>query len=108
VAAIALVVTVVMGDKSFSSSVTGGDPHRRRPIERGAVRVERRPVHRLVACAARLGGVAAAVAEARLMTDQYLAGAEGVARGYLALSGIHVPIASICLSAPVRCGPADQ
>ena len=43
--------------------------------------VERRPVHRLVACAARPGGVAAAVPETGLMTDEDLAGAEGVPVG---------------------------
>jgi len=32
----------------------GGDPHGRRPIERPAVRVERRTVHSVIACAALL------------------------------------------------------
>ena len=45
-----------------SLDVTGGNPHRRRPIERRAVRVERRAEHRGIACAARPGRVAAAVA----------------------------------------------
>jgi len=36
------------------------------------------PLHRLVACAARPCGVAAAVAEARLVADEHLAGAERV------------------------------
>jgi len=40
--------------------------------------VQWRPVHRLVACAARPCGVAAAVAEARLVADEHLAGAERV------------------------------
>jgi hypothetical protein len=39
--------------------------------------VERRPVHRGVAAAARPGGVSAAVAEAGLVADEDLAGAEG-------------------------------
>ena len=42
------------------------------------MRVERRPVHRLIACAAGPGGVPAAVAQASLMTDQHLVGAESV------------------------------
>ena len=50
----------------------------RRPVERRAVCVERRPVHRLIACAARPCCVPAAVTEAGLMTDEHLAGAEGV------------------------------
>jgi hypothetical protein len=40
------------------------------------VSVQRRPVHRGVACAARSWGVAAAVAEARLVPYDDLAGAE--------------------------------
>ena len=40
--------------------------------------VERRPAHRLIACAAGPGGVPTALAEARLMTDEHLADAEGV------------------------------
>jgi len=43
------------------------DPHCRRAIERRAVNVERRPVQRLIACAACPGGVSAAVPEAGLM-----------------------------------------
>jgi hypothetical protein len=39
------------------------------------VGVERRPVHRLIACAARPGGVPATVTEASLMTHQHLADA---------------------------------
>jgi hypothetical protein len=42
------------------------------------VSVEGRPVHRDIACAARPGGVSAAVSEARLMADEQPAGAEGV------------------------------
>jgi hypothetical protein len=42
------------------------------------VGVEWRPEHRLIACAARPGGVAAAVTEAGLMADQDLARAKGV------------------------------
>jgi hypothetical protein len=45
------------------------------------VSVERRPVHRLIATAARPGGVAAAVAEARLMADEDLVSVERVAVG---------------------------
>jgi hypothetical protein len=56
-----------------------GDAHRRRPFQACAVRVERRPVHRLVACATGPGGVAAAVSEAGLMPDEDLPGAERVA-----------------------------
>ena len=40
--------------------------------------VERWPVNRLIACAAGPGGVAAAVPEAGLMTDQHLIRAERV------------------------------
>jgi hypothetical protein len=40
------------------------------------VRVERRPVHRQIARTARPCGVSAAVSEARLVTDEDLAGAE--------------------------------
>ena len=61
-----------------ASAVSRGDTHCRRPIERRAVRVEWRPVHRLVARAAGPGGVAAAVPEAGLMADEDLAGAEAV------------------------------
>ena len=43
--------------------------------------VQRRPVHRLIATAARPGRVAAAVPEARLMPHEDLAGAERVAVG---------------------------
>ena len=42
--------------------------------------VERRPVHRLIACAARPRGVAAAVAEAALAADEELADDEMVPR----------------------------
>jgi hypothetical protein len=45
------------------------------------VLVQRRPVHRLIALSARPGGVAAAVAEASLVTDEHLAGAERVTVG---------------------------
>lgn len=47
-------------------------------VERGAVRVERRTEHGLLARSARPGGVAAAVSAARLMTNEDLAGTEGV------------------------------
>ncbi len=56
-----------------------GNPNRRGPIEHRAVSVQRRPVHRLIACAAGPGGVAAAVTEASLMADERPARAEGVA-----------------------------
>ena len=42
------------------------------------MRVHRRPVHRLVACAARPSGVAATVTKARLMPHQHLVGTECV------------------------------
>jgi hypothetical protein len=58
-----------------------GDAHYRRPVECRAVGVERWPVNRLVASAAGPGGVSAAVAEASLVADQDLVGAEGVAVG---------------------------
>jgi hypothetical protein len=45
------------------------------------VRVERRPVHRLVALSARPGGVSTAVTEARLVTHERPVRAEGVAVG---------------------------
>jgi hypothetical protein len=56
-----------------------GDAHYRWPVERCAVGVERRPVDGLIACAARPGGVPAAVTEAGLTADQDLARAKGVA-----------------------------
>ena len=56
----------------------GGDPHSCWPVECLAVCVARRPVHGLVAGAAGPGGVSAAVAEAGLMADEDLAGAEPV------------------------------
>ena len=49
------------------------------PSSAAAVGVERRPVDGLIACAARPGGVPAAVTEAGLMADQDLARAKGVA-----------------------------
>jgi hypothetical protein len=49
------------------------------PVERCAVGVEWRPVHRLVACTAGPRGVAAAVAEARSVTHEHRARAEAVA-----------------------------
>ena len=49
--------------------------------------VERRPVHRLIACAARPRGVAAAVAEASLAADEDLADAELVPRWGSACAG---------------------
>ena len=58
------------------SAGVAGDAHGRWPVECRAVGVERRPVHRLIACAAGPGGVPAAVAEAGLMADEDLAGAE--------------------------------
>jgi hypothetical protein len=45
------------------------------------VNVQRRAVHRLVACAACPGGVSAAVAKASEVADQHLVGAESVAIG---------------------------
>src|SRR5258707_4182035 len=46
-----------------------GDAHYRRPVECRAMRVERRPVHRLIACAAGPCGVAA-VAKACDLADE--------------------------------------
>jgi hypothetical protein len=56
------------------------DADHRRPVERAAVRIQRRAENRRIAGAARPGGVAAAVAEAGLVADEHLAGAEGVGR----------------------------
>ena len=53
--------------------MTGGDPHGRRPLQRRALGVHWRPVHRLIACAAGPCGVTAVVAQASLVTHQYLA-----------------------------------
>jgi hypothetical protein len=58
-----------------------GDPHRRRPIECLAVRVERRTEHGPIVRSACPGGEAAAVPEARLVADEDLVGAEGVSVG---------------------------
>jgi hypothetical protein len=55
------------------------DPYRRWTFQRRAVGVERWPVHRLIASAASPGGVPAAVAEAGLVADEDLAGAQDVA-----------------------------
>jgi hypothetical protein len=65
--------------------------------------VERRPVHRLVACAARPGGVAAAVTEASLIAHERPAGAEGVAVDYLAPSAADMPISRFFVSGHVSC-----
>ena len=51
------------------------------PIERPAVRVHRRPVHRLVACVARPCGVPAAVTQAGFVSHQDSVRAEKVADG---------------------------
>ena len=53
-----------------------GDSRGRRPFERGAVRIEGRPVHGLVACAAGPRGVPATVPKTGLEADQYLIRAE--------------------------------
>jgi hypothetical protein len=65
------------------------------------VSVERRPVHRLVASAARPGDVAAAVSEASLVTHQHRAGAEAVAVGYLCPVGPDLSISALTVSAVV-------
>jgi hypothetical protein len=57
------------------SAGVAGDAHGRRPIERRAVGVCRRPVHRLIARPARPCGVPAAVPETSLVTDENLSGA---------------------------------
>jgi hypothetical protein len=54
---------------------------RRWPVQRRAVAVERRPVPRLVAHPAGPGGVAATLAEARLMSHEHLVGPERVPVG---------------------------
>jgi hypothetical protein len=56
------------------------DPHRRRAIDHRVMPIERRPVHRLIAGAARSGGVATAVPGAGGVADEHLAGAELVPR----------------------------
>ena len=61
-----------------SSGGTGGDPYRRRPRKRRAVSIQGRPVDGLIACAACPCGVPAAVAEAGLVPDEHLSGAEPV------------------------------
>ena len=73
------------------SAGVAGDAHGRWPVERRAVGVERRPVHRLIACAAGPGGVPAAVPEAGLMTNQDFTGAEGVAIGAARWVGDKLP-----------------
>jgi hypothetical protein len=55
------------------------------------VRVDRRPIDRLVACAARPGGVSAAVAKACDVADEDLAGAEGVSGQRAGGRTIHAP-----------------
>jgi len=55
-----------------SSGMTGGDPHGRRPSQRGAVSVERRPADHGIAGSAVPAGVSAAVAEAGDMTHEDL------------------------------------
>ena len=75
-------------------------PYSRRPIGSAAVLVERWPVHRLVACAARPRGVSAAVAEAGDMLDEDLVGAELVSVGAARLQPGH-PLA-VRRSAPAR------
>jgi len=57
------------------------DPQGRRPFQHRAVRVEWRPVHRLIAHPACSGGVASAVTGAGLMPHEDLAGAELVTVG---------------------------
>ena len=57
------------------------DPHDSWPIERAAVSVQGWSVNRVITCAARPGGVPAAVAEAGLMADEHFTGAEVVPVG---------------------------
>ena len=68
-------------DLAHPSAPVSRDSNSGWPVEACAVRVERRPVHRLVACAAGPGGVSAAVAEAGLVPDQHLVGSEDVPVG---------------------------
>src|SRR6478752_7105505 len=70
---------VAVGPPSGLSHV--GNPYSRRAFQRGAVGVQRRPVHHGVTDAARPGGVSAAFAQAGLMADQDLVRAEGVPVG---------------------------
>jgi hypothetical protein len=84
------------------------DPHGRRPVECCAVRVARRTVNRLIACAACPCGVSAAVAEASAVADEGLIGPEWVAVRYLAPSAADMPIFAILLSGHVSCRPLGQ
>ena len=89
----------------------GGDEHGRGPIERRAVSVEPRPVHRGVALSAGPGGVPAAVAKTGLVTDEDLTGAERVSVCYLAPAAADVLILGILCQvmsvvrgdSPLRC-----
>jgi hypothetical protein len=60
---------------------SGRNAYCRRPVERLAVRVERRPVHHGIACAAVPAGVSAAVAAAGDMPDEDLIRPEDVPVG---------------------------
>lgn len=64
------------------------------------MRIEWRPVHGLVACAARPCGVSTAMTETGLMTDEHFARAEQVAIGHR-VGGwvIHFP-AGVCTNSP--------
>ena len=68
-------------DPLVTSVAVSGSTHFRWAFMRGAVRIERRSVHRGVALAARPGGVAAAVAEASDVTDEDLVRAERADQG---------------------------
>ena len=73
-------LTPVDNARNAGTSVAlGRNAHGRGAVEACAVSVQRRPVHRGVASAAGPRRVAAAIPEARLMTDMHLTGAELVA-----------------------------
>ena len=89
-----------VGPRVRPSVSCGRDPYSRRPVESAAVGVEWRTVDRLIACAARPCGVAAAVPEAGLMTDQHLARTKPVAAWAVRRRlVIHCPVV-VCISSP--------
>ena len=79
--------TAIRRVSATGSIAARGDTYCRWPVKCRAVGVERRPVHGLVACAARPGGVSAAVTEAGLMTHQHLSGPRGWPLGIASAGG---------------------
>jgi hypothetical protein len=70
------------------------------------VGVERRPVHRLIACAARPGRVSAAVTEAGLVADEDLARAERVTIRAAPRAAGHIHLLSVVrTSSPISSAP---